>query len=57
MAATWPDWVAELVNYIHEHGVPEGDGVAGVDMLLKAVADGLACDSRRSQLGRGAIAH
>ena len=42
MAATWPDWVAELVNHIHENGTPEGVGTAGVDVLIKAVADKLA---------------
>lgn len=42
MAASWPDWVAELVSYIHEHGIPDGEGVAGVDVMLRAVADGLA---------------
>jgi hypothetical protein len=42
MSASWPDWVAELVAYIHESGVPEGEGTAGVDVVLKAVADQLA---------------
>lgn len=42
MAATWPDWVAELVSYIHENGIPDGEGAAGVDVMLRAVAEGLA---------------
>lgn len=42
MAATWPDWVAELVNHVHENGIPEGADTAGVDVLLKIVADKLA---------------
>ena len=42
MSASWPDWVAELVAYVHENGIPEGQGAAGVDVVLKAVADRLA---------------
>lgn len=40
--ASWPEWVAELVHHIHEHGYPDGEGTEGVDIALKAVADGLA---------------
>jgi hypothetical protein len=42
MSTSWPDWVAELVAYMHESGIPEGEGTAGVEVVLKAVADQLA---------------
>lgn len=38
----WPEWVAELVAYIHENGYPDGEGTAGTDLLLAAIADRLA---------------
>lgn len=42
MSALWPGWVAELVAYIHEHGIPEGAGSAGADQLIERVCERLA---------------
>ena len=42
MAATWPAWVAELAAYIHDHGLPDGEGVQGLEQLITAIADRLA---------------
>lgn len=38
----WPDWIAELVAYIHEHGFPAGEGSQGQEALITAIADRLA---------------
>lgn len=38
----WRPWVAELVSYIHQNGVPEGIGSQGQEELITAVADALA---------------
>lgn len=37
MSELWPDWVAELAQYIHDEGYPEGKGAAGADMLIAAI--------------------
>lgn len=42
MSALWPDWVAELVSYVHESGIPDGIGSAGADDLVAKVAGRLA---------------
>jgi hypothetical protein len=42
MSALWPDWVAELVAYIHEEGIPEGVGSAGADELVNTIGNRLA---------------
>jgi hypothetical protein len=36
----WPEWVAELVLYFHEHGLPAG--TAGQDHLIATIATRLA---------------
>lgn len=38
MSRDWPEWVAELVAYIHEQGIPAGEGTRGADGLIEAVA-------------------
>lgn len=38
----WPQWVAELVAYIHEEGMPAGEGTRGQDELIAAVEDRLS---------------
>ncbi len=42
MSALWPEWVAELVAYVHEKGFPAGEGHQGTETLIARVADGLA---------------
>ncbi|MEQ1498811.1 MAG: hypothetical protein ABL914_09110 [Novosphingobium sp.] len=47
----WPQWIAELVSYIHENGFPAGEGSQGQESVISAVADrlaerGLECPSR-----------
>lgn len=41
-SAAWTDWIAELSNYIHENGFPEGSGSQGQESLISGVADRLA---------------
>lgn len=41
MSRDWPEWVAELVTYIHEEGIPKGEGTRGADGLIEAVASRL----------------
>ena len=38
----WRPWVAELVAYIHENGIPNREGSQGQEELINAVADALA---------------
>jgi hypothetical protein len=38
----WLPWVAELVAYLHETGIPEGVGSQGQQQIIKAVDDRLA---------------
>lgn len=38
----WPEWIAELVAYIHEQGFPAGEGSQGQETLITAIADRLA---------------
>lgn len=42
MSELWPEWVAELVHEIHEHGLPPGMGSQGQNHLIDAVANRLA---------------
>lgn len=42
MSELWPDWVAELVSYIHDHGIPPGSGSTGADDLISRVDDRLS---------------
>jgi hypothetical protein len=49
----WPEWIAELVLYIHLNGIPEGEGSQGQEEIIRAVADrlmerGIAAPSRTS---------
>lgn len=51
LSAAWPQWVAELAAYLHEHGFPNGSGSQGQEAVITAIADGLAskglpCPSR-----------
>lgn len=41
MSRDWPEWVAEIVAYIHEEGIPKGEGTRGADSLIEAVASRL----------------
>ena len=38
----WTDWIAELVNYFYEEGVPDGSGADGQDALIGAIEERLA---------------
>lgn len=38
----WTDWIAELVNYIHEEGMPSGSGAEGQDAIIGAIEERLA---------------
>ena len=38
----WPEWIAELVAHIHEHGFPAGEGSQGQEALITTLADRLA---------------
>ncbi len=51
---TWPDWIAELALYLHEHGIPEGSGVNGQDELIDAVESRLI-ERGASTLGRTTV--
>jgi hypothetical protein len=42
MSALWPEWVAELARYVHDEGVPDGQGAAGSDELIASIAENLA---------------
>jgi hypothetical protein len=42
LSELWPDWVAEMVAHVHEHGYPAGAGAQGQDELIKTIADRLA---------------
>jgi len=33
----WTNWIAELVSYIHEEGIPAGSGVEGQDAIIGAI--------------------
>lgn len=37
MSRDGPEWVAELVDHIHEEGIPKGVGTRGADALIDAV--------------------
>jgi hypothetical protein len=41
MSRDWPEWVAELVAFVHEEGLPDGHGTRGADALIDAVASRL----------------
>lgn len=34
----WPAWIAELVSYIHEVGLPDGEGSQGQEAIINEVA-------------------
>lgn len=38
----WADWIAELVTYVHEEGIPSGLGAEGQDAVIGAVEERLA---------------
>lgn len=51
MSALWPDWVGELAAYIHEVGIPAGEGAVGLDAIIATIEErlverGLAAPSR-----------
>jgi hypothetical protein len=50
----WRPWVAELVAYIHENGIPDGVGAQGQEELIKGIADALAERSIEA-LGRSTV--
>ena len=39
---SWTDWIAELVSYIHEEGIPPGSGAEGQDALIGAIEERLS---------------
>ncbi|MEP2734825.1 MAG: hypothetical protein ABJP34_00885 [Erythrobacter sp.] len=45
----WIDWIAELVAYMHEDGIPDGDYASGQDEVIAAV------DSRLAKRGKGTL--
>ena len=44
----WADWIAELVSYIHEEGIPNGSGAEGQDAVIGAVDERLAAQGFES---------
>jgi hypothetical protein len=38
----WTNWIAELVSYMHQEGIPDGSGVEGQDAVIGAVEERLA---------------
>jgi hypothetical protein len=37
-SSQWADWVAELAVYVHEDGIPAGDGASGAEALIEEIA-------------------
>ena len=37
MSKDWPEWVAELAAFIHDEGIPAGQGSEGQDELIAAI--------------------
>jgi len=50
----WANWIAELVSYIHEEGIPDGSGADGQDALIAAVEERLNARDLES-LGRSTV--
>lgn len=50
----WAGWVAELASYIHEEGIPAGEGPEGQDAVIGAIEDRLAAKGMES-LGRTTV--
>ena len=44
----WKPWIAELVAYIHEEGIPDGIGSQGQEELINAVSDRLSLRGEES---------
>jgi hypothetical protein len=42
LSERWPAWIAELVAYVHEHGIPAGIGSQGQEEVITGVAKALA---------------
>lgn len=38
----WANWIAELVSFIHEEGIPNGSGAEGQDAVIGAIEERLA---------------
>jgi hypothetical protein len=39
---SWVNWIAELVCYVHEEGIPDGSGAEGQDAVIGAIEERLA---------------
>lgn len=53
-ASWWPDFAEELAIYIHEHGIPEGQGHEGQSVLIDAVFARMA-EQGKAEPGRGTV--
>lgn len=49
-SAKWDEWIAELAAYIHEEGIPLGEGAEGQDEVIGAI------ESRLSERGSATLA-
>ena len=54
LSERWKPWIAELVAYVHDNGIPEGVGSQGQEELINAVADRLASQGE-GVLGRSTV--
>ena len=50
----WPDFAEELAIYIHEHGIPEGQGHDGQSSLIDAVFERMS-EQGKPEPGRGTV--
>jgi|GEM_PF-1164083 hypothetical protein len=50
----WIAWTAELAAYVHEKGIPEGEGTSGVDFVYSAI-DGRLIERGQPTLGRTTV--
>jgi hypothetical protein len=54
LSEKWRPWIAELVAYIHENGVPDGVGSQGQEEVIQGVADALSVRAHDA-LGRSTV--
>lgn len=50
----WANWIAELVTYVHEEGIPSGTAAEGQDAVIGAIEERLAANGHES-LGRSTV--
>lgn len=44
----WANWIAELVSFVHEQGIPNGSGAEGQDALIGMIEERLAARNLES---------